>query len=356
MSDVSRDLALKLNPLRPFAEKIATVHSPTEQLFSCLLSASFVRAFEFVDLASKQNPENAFFLAPALRGTTEDIIYLYFLSRFNHEIRQQVLHNMIQLAAEKHLADQNPFFQRFRPFQPIISESIADTDKMKEQLLSFWQSNGWPKLKNPPPSTREIAKKSGSVSLHIVYDFIYRFTSKMVHFNPQLLLRSGWGNSPKEVKVSTRHMGSYYLSVSQIYGSYLFCLYFEFFGQFLSLNQGEEAAVRELREYLLRLPRWPEMVTFEEMNLEVPQPEFWPTGFFHAMISAVMADGFISGAEQMLSIHESQESRSGERAIVSNIFKALKQLTNMGIPIAEFPHCAPSGKMRGILISVLGAM
>ena len=144
MSNASRNLALKLNPLRPLAERIATVRSPTHHLYSYFLSASFVKAFEFVDLVSEQKSENAFFLVPALRGITEDIIYLHFLSRFDHDIRQQVLHNMIQLEAEKQLTEQNLFFQRFRPFQPVLPSAVVATDKMREQLLSFWQNNGWP--------------------------------------------------------------------------------------------------------------------------------------------------------------------------------------------------------------------
>ena len=69
-------------------------------------------------------------------------------------------------------------------------------------------------------------------------------------------------------------MGDYYLAMCRVYGSYLFCLYFEFFGQFLRLNQEEKSAVRELRKYLLSLPRWPEMITFEEMNIDVSRPTF----------------------------------------------------------------------------------
>lgn len=312
MSNASNNLALKLNPLRPFAERIATVRSPTENLYSYFLSASFVRAFEFVDLASKQQSENAFFLVPALRGITEDIIYLHFLSRFDYEIRQQVLHNMIQLEAEQQLADQNSFFQRFRPFQPVLPSGVIDTDEMRSQLLSFWQDNGWRKLRKSPPRTRDIALKSGSVPLHIVYDFIFRFTSNMVHFNPQVLLRSGWGLTPEEVRVSTRHMGNYYLEASQTYGSYLLCLYFEFFGPFLGLNQDEKDAVGHLREYLLRLSRWPEMITYEEMNIDVPKTEFWPKALIHAMINALMKDGFITGSEEMIALYKSSKSSSAK--------------------------------------------
>ena len=314
MSNTSKDLALKLNPLRPVAERIATVRSPTEQLYSYFLSASFVRAFEFVDLAAEQKSENAFFLIPALRGITEDIIYLHFLSRFDHDIRQQALQNMIQLEAEKQLAHQNSFFQRFRPFQPVVPSGIVATDKMEEELLSFWKSNGWPKLKKSPPRTREIAQKSGSVPLHIIYDFIYRFTSELVHFNPQVLLRSGWGTPPEEVRVSTKHMGSHYLGASQVYGSYLLCLYFEFFGPLFDLNQDEKDSVRELRKHLLSLHHWPEMITFKEMNLDVPQPEFWPTAFFRALFNVVMEDGFIAGAETILTWSENQRDCSGTDA------------------------------------------
>ena len=109
-------------------------------------------------------------------------------------------------------------------------------------------------------------------------------------------------------------MGSYYLEASQIYGGYLLSLYFEFFGPFFGLNQEEKEAIGELREYLLRLSRWPEMITFEEMNCDVPKTEFWPNALIHAMISAVMKDGFITGSEEMIAIYESSKSRSGKEA------------------------------------------
>ena len=315
MSDISNDIAQILSPLRLFVERIATVRSPTEKFYSCFLSASLVKAFDFVDLVSNQQSDEAYFLAPALRGITEDIIYLHFLSRFSHEIREQVLYNMIQLEVEKQLSVQNSFFKKFRPFQPILPLATTDTRKMEEQLRSFWKENGLKWGKKMPPSTRKIAEKSGSVPLHIVYDFIYRFTSGMVHFNPQMLLRSGWGHCQEEITFSTRNMDNYYLEISLIYGSFLLCLYFEFFDRFLCLNQKEKNTVGELREYLLWLPRWPEMVTFEEMNFDVPETEMWPAALIHAMFSAVSRDGFISGAEEIINRYESRKSRSGKGAL-----------------------------------------
>ena len=101
-------------------------------------------------------------------------------------------------------------------------------------------------------------------------------------------------------------MGPYYLAVNQVYGSYLLCLYFEFFGEFLQPNQEEENTVTELRKYLLERPRWPEMVTFEEMN--VPDPLAKYNIILRAMLvfmikeksSIMVEDGFISGAKQIL--------------------------------------------------------
>ena len=315
MTNASRDLTTKLDPLRPFVKRIATVRSPMQKLYSYFLRASFVRAFEFVDIASKQKSNSAFFLVPALRGITEEIIYLRFLSRFAHESREQVVYNMIQLEVEKGLKYQKSFFQTFRPFQPILPLATIDTTDIKDQLRSFWQKNGWPRLNQEIPPTREIAEKSDPVLLHIVYDFIYRLTSGTVHFNPQVLLRSGWGNDSACITFSSRNMGAYYLAVSQIYGSYLLCLYFELFGRFLRPNQKEKYAVKEVRGYLLSVFRWPEMITFEEMNIDVPQPKYWPTAIIHVIYNTVMEDGFISGAEQIIQLNEQQRSRSGKETL-----------------------------------------
>ena len=137
--------------------------------------------------------------------------------------------------------------------------------------------------------------------LDIVYNFIYRLTSSAVHFNPQMLLRSGWGDrSMKEIKVSSGNMNLYYVSLNQIYGSFLLCLYFEFFGRFLKPRQEEKIIVKEIREYLQDRSRWPEMITFEEMNIDVPKQQFWPAALGRAIYSIIMAEnGFMSGAKKI---------------------------------------------------------
>ena len=300
-------LADKLDPLRPFVKRTATVYFPLKNFFSTCLISSFVRTFEFVELAAKQEPERALFLMPALRGITEDIIYFRFLSRFPPQTRESVIGYIMGFALQEKLKWQDAFFRTFRPFQPVLQPKNVDKEEIAEHLRSFWRENGWPSLRNREvPPVRQLAEKSDPGLLEVVYDFIYRLTSDAVHFSPQILLRSGWGNLPIDTTFSSSHMGPYYLAVNQVYGSYLLCLYFEFFGEFLEPNQEEENAIAELRKYLLERPRWPEMVTFEEMN--VPDPLAKYNIILRAALtlmmeekSSIMAeDGFISGAKQIL--------------------------------------------------------
>ena len=68
-------------------------------------------------------------------------------------------------------------------------------------------------------------------------------------------------------------MGHYHHEVIHVYGTYLFCLYFELFQELIEPNEQEKEAIEELRDHLQRIFRWPEMVTFEEMNLPVPDPD-----------------------------------------------------------------------------------
>ena len=103
----SEVLATKLEPLRPFAERISTIRRPLKRQYSACLRASFVKSFEFVDFATKQQSDDAFFLAPVLRGITEDVIFLRFMSRFPHNSRELVIHNRQLLEVhndlEKHI-------------------------------------------------------------------------------------------------------------------------------------------------------------------------------------------------------------------------------------------------------------
>ena len=109
-----------------------------------------------------------------------------------------------------------------------------------------------------------------------------------------------------DVVFSSKNMSPYYLAVSQIYGSYLLCLYFEFFDDYIGPNQEEIAAVVELRKHLLQIFRWPEMVTFEEMNVPAPEGQSYQNYFIIRTLYAVIMEneGFSGGVKLLLSSGE----------------------------------------------------
>jgi hypothetical protein len=166
------------------------------------------------------------------------------------------------------LKSQREFFTLARPEQPVLSADV-DLGPIRQGMRSIWQRHGWPNLKNEMPPVRQIAEKYHLDLLSTLYDFVYRLTSGMVHFNPQALLRSGWGDPPK-FHFSPLNFDSYYLAYARTYGLLLFCLYFELFLTELAPDKRFIAIVDSMKEALLMEPRWPEMVTFEEMNKPYP--------------------------------------------------------------------------------------
>ena len=310
MPDLSETLVPRLDALRPLVERTAVGDFDGTHIFLTCLRSSFVRTFEFTDMTSTGNPDSAYFWVPSLRGITEDVIYIAFLSKIGHETREQVIKNMIFLEVHQRISNQRAFFRTFRPFQPVLTNAFQDIEIIRNELQAFWRGNGWPNLRQVSPPTREVAQNAIPGMLELVYDFIYRFTSGAVHFNPEQLLKLGWGSVDPEKgtiinsRFSAKHMGPYNLATCQIYGCLLLCLYFELFDEFLEPNEKEKEAVADLRKHIWRHFRWPEMVTFEEMNITVPKSEIdkYPNFLIHAIFSVVMEEGFIAGAKEITSV------------------------------------------------------
>ena len=104
-----------------------------------------------------------------------------------------------------------------------------------------------------------------------LYDYLYRLTSGTVHFSVGALLRTGWGPKPR-CTFSVRHFALYYAAFARIYGAFLFCTYAELFPTILRPNKTDRARLGAIRASIQSVVRWPEMITFEEMNLPVPDP------------------------------------------------------------------------------------
>lgn len=303
ISDDEEEFVEIVEALRPLVESLASTSMGKEKLFSCCLRSSLVRAFEFLEVAIKTSPDEAFFLTPSLRGITEDLILLRYLSQIPHKDRETVINGLMVNELRTQLGNQTKFFDTFRPFQPVMRRPLENNEatQIVSKVRDVFRKHGWPKLRKLTPPTREIAQKSEAGVLEVVYDFIYRMTSGFVHFNPKILFGLGWGPTRTDTTFSTKNMGLYYANVSRIYGAYLLCLYFEYFGRFLKPGDAGRDKIAHLRKYLLKIFRWPEMVTFEEMNIVVPKPEGWATSLYFVKVMMEFDQGFSLGAKRLLS-------------------------------------------------------
>jgi hypothetical protein len=136
--------------------------------------------------------------------------------------------------------------------------------------------------------------------LDILYDFIYRLTSSNVHFSIQSLFRMSWGEiRGDEFKdgISVNNMSHYYETYCKIYGPLLFSFYFEFFEDELGATHVEQTVIQAIRKHLIEKARWPELITFEEMNLPVPKAyhdQPLPNMAVHKYFVEILKDGFIN--------------------------------------------------------------
>jgi hypothetical protein len=129
--------------------------------------------------------------------------------------------------------------------------------------------------KNKLPKVHAMATECNLLEL---YEFMYSATSKWVHFNPHILVRRGWSGPGGTHKVSyettssfsTKHFDRYYVELNRVYSKLLLGLLpRKFLNEFDKPDKVEHLLV-EIDRYTRELLRWPELVTFEELNLDGP--------------------------------------------------------------------------------------
>jgi hypothetical protein len=263
----------RLREIQPFIRTTAqaSIRLRDREFVSCL-RASLAKSFEFCLEAYKHRTNHiAFFLVPSLRSICEDLIVLSYLAKMSSADRNELVSLLFREEMASRLSTQSKFFELARPEQPIpVIQPAVDKSKIEESIRQIWKRNGWPGLTSSRmPTTKQIAEKNNIDVLTMLYDYIFRLTSGSVHFNPYVLYRTGWGK--QIVRFSPKNFSKYYLEYARIYGLLLFCCYFELFGRFLRPNKRVSALVIELRFDLVGESRWPEMITFEEMNLRPPE-------------------------------------------------------------------------------------
>jgi hypothetical protein len=254
-----------LRTLRPRVESFARdrVNDPDQYRFA--LKAAFMKSYELVVAATKKDPLKDFFVAAALRGVCEDFIAFKFLSTEHSSEKTKIVKLKVQEEIFKSSIAQWEFFKKSHPNQILYyhDDFQLELEKVQAELKGLL---GIPVNKQhlTMPSVWYMAKKTNLTPL---YKFLYHASSSLVHFNPHMLLRMGWGNLP-EIEFSTSNFSIYYQHFALFYSLYLFREWIMFVNdEGLGFQFDPEAD--ELAELLGKEKHWPELVTFEEMNIGV---------------------------------------------------------------------------------------
>lgn len=266
-------VANMLGSLLPHVEKIQQISPTTHGIFRSAVRLAIVKTYQF-SLAVTKKYDEPFFLMPTLRGICEDLIVLSFLSNLaNKDEVVEILHSLGIADGVEH---QIPFFTTVRPEQPVVKFNKKHKDHLTQRMRKIAVANGWGKKRDRLPTCYKMAEECGLLPL---YDFLYAATSKFVHFSPNVLFRMGWAELEKSQKEtgeteyvsSTQHFKYYYSSFNRIYSLYLLVLLLRKFIVEFDEKVVVSEILTEINVEIRKVNRWPEIVTFEELNIPLPK-------------------------------------------------------------------------------------
>jgi len=261
-----------LNELSTVVDHLARATIKEKGIFGCALRACIAKSFEFTLLAHQDPPPpHGFFITATLRGICEDLIAFSFLNDLAETDRVEALHLLMSANLAEGVSAQSAFFNAMRPWQPVVQPPKVKNDTEKK-LRALSAKLGW-SGRQAWPSVWHMAK---ATNLHDLYKYLYSATSKWVHFSPQILLRMGWGGTPADVGdhtewvFSTKNFSQYYVEFNRTYSLLLLLRLFR--GPAASLLPNDATKLIDALEDFLDEPlRWPEAVTYEELNIDGPK-------------------------------------------------------------------------------------
>ncbi len=248
--------------------KVETKLDSAEHAFEMAAAAVLMKAHEFCLEAVQTPAPDSFFLLASLRGICEDYISLRFIHEQAKSSTDRDRVVFLRMMAEVHesSAAQWKFFKDHHSTQRLyykdnISLELKQVRDEIRILLSGHPINANASM----PSAYHMA---ATVELLSLYRYVYHATSQFVHFSPRLLLRMGWGGPPT-FSFSVRNFCDYYSHFAIFYGVFLFSGTLDWMigANVGAIQNSAGAPSNVLKTYIRETSRWPELVTFEEMNV-----------------------------------------------------------------------------------------
>jgi hypothetical protein len=263
---------LKINELFKQYNSIPQLDLNTNTYQSVLI-ASFAKALEFnLFLYKNRSPKNSFFYSPFLRGLCEDLITIKFIGKHFKSSKDEFVNAYMFHLLLHSMVAQKDFLGKTAPFQQMVM--LKDMEKIMEEkdneLKRLMVANGFNKDRLFP----SVEHMAIDAQLKHLYDFLYHATSRMVHFSPNILLRMGWYEKDEPTKFSAHHFYKYYDQFNKFYATYLLIEFCESFKKQMALKADFINEIKSIKKLLITDAFYPELVTYEEMNLKRPTDFF----------------------------------------------------------------------------------
>jgi hypothetical protein len=260
--------------LKKEIEKIGYHPECRDEHYKYVASAAIVKTYEFLSFAidNTQNTQPFFALA-SLRGICEDYITLSFIKQLDESNRNQYIKCYMAIKFQEILKKQTDFFNKERRHQPVVkTNDTADNtiEKNEEILKSIAKKTGLWNHTSRSPNVFYMAKK---LELKEFYEFYYSITSESVHFNPRGLMRMGWCEDPKSMTdfhFSTKNFSEYYRDFTVFYTAVLFVRMTNSLKDIFALTDEFWRKIEKIESMISNTLRWPESITYEELNIEPP--------------------------------------------------------------------------------------
>lgn len=258
-------LAVIFSNVNKFIVPLSKSSAGEQDSFTKAVKAALVKSYEFNCTLGMHEDMDTFLMVSSLCGICEDHIVLKYIFDKHYRDRDLIIHLLMLKDIYTSSVAQWKFFEKYRPNQILYYEAdFPEREKeYQDALRKLVNPQGRKKGKHSLPSVRDMATKTG---LSELYDYMYHATSIFVHFNPHVLLRMGWGDLP-EITFSTRHFHTYYKHFASFYGAYIFKELCAWMIHIDLLDKTIETDLQKIADLLGKETRWPEIVTFEEMNI-----------------------------------------------------------------------------------------
>ena len=211
-----------------------------------------------------------FFLPSNSRSICEELVYCAYFCTIDLREARKIAIAIQNLAIRKSILAQTRFFAKNNSLQPTVgghrrtSEHRSDISHAEDQLRALLSRHGLGRT--VMPRVRTLAHKVG---LNTTYEYVYHMSSNFVHFNPNQLLKMGWGPERGPFTFSADNFAGYYSLLSRFLGAIFFLGYCWLFPDKFS-DDFSEIFISQVTKRLGSGVRWPEIVMFEEMNQNPP--------------------------------------------------------------------------------------